>query len=228
MGKLIEIDNCYRCAYRGTLDCRSHFCRKSGRREITTNIFTEIPDWCPLPDASQLHKRIMADEEVIKARIRELEAENEKLREEGHLTEAEIIEILDGNAAFLDKRHAEIDAIEHRADRLAVVADALASEREELKARAERAEAKLRDLAGAVIHKDKIEDDCNETVVKWMSGEASEEQANAAHDAYNEAYDAYQDALKVVELFEQLMEEKYLALKNSNHQAALKAALEAN
>ncbi|RKY05767.1 MAG: hypothetical protein DRP66_10205 [Planctomycetota bacterium] len=173
-----------------------------------------------------LMERIMTDEEAIKARIKELEAENEKLREEGHLTEAEIIEILDGNAAFLDKRHAEIDAIEQRADRLAVVADALASECEELKTRAERAEARLRDLAEAAIHKDKIEDDCNETVVKWMSGEASEEQANAAHDAYNEAYDAYQDALKVVELFEQLMEEKYLALKDSSYQAALKAALE--
>ena len=52
MGKLIEISNCYGCPYSGTLDCRSHFCWKSGRREITTSIFTEIPNWCPLPDAS--------------------------------------------------------------------------------------------------------------------------------------------------------------------------------
>jgi len=70
----------------------------------------------------------MGIEDDLRSRIGELEAENEKLREEGHLTEAEIIEILDGNAAFLDKRHAEIDAIEQRA---------------------EQAEAKLRELAEA-------------------------------------------------------------------------------
>jgi len=58
----------------------------------------------------------MTDEEAIKARIRELEAENEKLREEA--------------TSLLDKRHAEIDAIEQRA---------------------ERAEAKLRELAEAAV-----------------------------------------------------------------------------
>jgi len=105
----------------------------------------------------------MGIEDDLRSRIGELEAENEKLREEGHLTEAEIIEILDGNAAFLDKRHAEIDAIEQRADRLAVVADALASECEELKTRAERAEAKLRNLAETAAWRD----ECN-AIASWF------------------------------------------------------------
>jgi len=47
---------------------------------------------------------------------------------EDDLSPDDIISILDGNAAFLDKRHAEIDAIEDRADRLAVMCDALAAE----------------------------------------------------------------------------------------------------
>ena len=53
MGKLMEIFSCYGCSHKGTLDCRSHFCTLMERRPIKTNIFKEIPEWCPLEDASQ-------------------------------------------------------------------------------------------------------------------------------------------------------------------------------
>jgi hypothetical protein len=47
----INIYDCYGCKNRGTFDRKTHFCYGHGRRVIGGNIFTEIPDWCPLPDA---------------------------------------------------------------------------------------------------------------------------------------------------------------------------------
>jgi len=53
--KLIEIYCCYKCHFRNTIDCRKHFCGKLDWRPlIKTNIHTEIPMWCPLPDSKQL------------------------------------------------------------------------------------------------------------------------------------------------------------------------------
>lgn len=51
--KLMEIFNCYGCHWRSTINCRDYYCRyiKGKKREITTSVFKEIPDWCPLPDA---------------------------------------------------------------------------------------------------------------------------------------------------------------------------------
>ena len=49
----MEIYCCYGCYHKGTLDLRNHFCRKMDNKKIKVNIFKEIPEWCPLPDASQ-------------------------------------------------------------------------------------------------------------------------------------------------------------------------------
>lgn len=50
--------------------------------------------------------------EQATAQVIKLEAEVEALRDEGHLMADEVEQILDTSSEFLDKRHAEIDAIE--------------------------------------------------------------------------------------------------------------------
>ena len=59
MKKLLSIDRCYgHCYFLGTYDYRRHHCnhpntsRKTtiSRKTIRTNIYKEIPDWCPLED----------------------------------------------------------------------------------------------------------------------------------------------------------------------------------
>jgi hypothetical protein len=56
--KLIIIDRCYGCRHIGTIDCRNHYCRhpKIKTREIAINIFNDIPEWCPLPNAESENK----------------------------------------------------------------------------------------------------------------------------------------------------------------------------
>ena len=53
MQKMMPIFKCHGCNNYSTIDCRSHFCVAANHREIETNIFTEIPEWCPLDDVPQ-------------------------------------------------------------------------------------------------------------------------------------------------------------------------------
>ena len=63
MDKLMVIHNCYECRHTSTVDCREHGCFLMGKRKIKTNIFIEIPDWCPLPDAPIGKKNQIGDKD---------------------------------------------------------------------------------------------------------------------------------------------------------------------
>ena len=95
----------------------------------------------------------MTNKEMIKAnvRIRELEAENKDLLDELEVVNQKKISNwlkVKELEYEIDKLSANMTSMFHqdRANRLAVVADALASECKEHKARTERAEAKLQEL----------------------------------------------------------------------------------
>lgn len=59
MRKLMPIYRCYKCINCSTIDCRNHFCiANNTRKKIKTNIFTGIPDWCPLEDVPNKDGRL--------------------------------------------------------------------------------------------------------------------------------------------------------------------------
>jgi hypothetical protein len=49
--RLMPITKCHGCVFRSTMDCKTHYCQNQENgadREIHTNIFIEIPEWCEL------------------------------------------------------------------------------------------------------------------------------------------------------------------------------------
>lgn len=56
MNKLLEIDCCYMCRWINGYYSHCIYKKVLFRKFDDSNIFYEIPDWCPLPDVKEKEK----------------------------------------------------------------------------------------------------------------------------------------------------------------------------
>jgi len=91
MGKMIEIDNCFQCKYRGVKDMRGNIMAFCLKKYIVIEAPIFVPSWCPLPDAPEAEKL----KEALIDSLKRSEKTIEKLRDACKIDPSELDKPMD-------------------------------------------------------------------------------------------------------------------------------------